>query len=153
MHLARRSLPLRRDCSLARTLKSAPWRCAFYLWRSRRECLLARTLPAVKKERISPSFMARVGSAHIHAPCPPLTSLTAGLLTCTHLARRSLPLRRECSHSRTLPAVHFPYGGSAHIHEPCPPTKKASLARSFYGACSAVLTCTNLKKRTSTVRF
>ena len=60
----------------------------------------------------------------------------AGVLACAHLARRSLPLRRQCSHSRTLPAVHFPYGGGAHIHEPCPP---------FTSLTAAVLTFTHLK--------
>ena len=110
-HLARRSLPLRRRCSHSRTLKSAPWRCAFI-----------SGVPG--------------GSACLRAPCPPFTSLTAAVLTFTNLARLLKSLasakllwrsRRECSLARTLPAVKKERispsfdgvpGGSAHIHEP-----------------------------------
>ena len=108
-------------------------------------------------------------SACLRAPCPPLTTLAAGVLTfthlarllkkprlreafmafpagvltCAHLTRRLLHLRRGCSHSRTLPAVHFPYGGSAHIHAPCPP---------FTSLTAAVLTLTHLARRSLPLR-
>ena len=143
--------------------------------------------------RRSAVFIKR--SARLRAPCPPFTSLTAGVLTCTHLARllkkprlreafmafpagvlacarlarRSLPLLRECSLSRTLPAAYYTCGGGAHFHAPCPPLTTLAagvltfthLARRekrtdlsvLYGACSAVLTITRLKKRTQSGAF
>ena len=112
--------------------------------------------------RRSAVFIKR--SARLRAPCPPFTSLTAGVLTCTHLARllkkprlreafmafpagvlacarlarRSLPLLRECSLSRTLPAAYYTCGGGAHFHAPCPPL--TTLA-------AGVLTFTHLARR------
>ena len=101
---------------------------------------LARLL---KKPRLREAFMA----------------FPAGVLACAHLARHSLPLRRQCSHSRTLKAHHsgallslaFPAGVLACAH--LARREKRTDLSVLYGACSAVLTYTNLKKRTSTVRF
>ena len=68
--------------------------------------------------------------------CVKIATLTAGVLTFTHLARRSLPLRRECSLARTLPAV-----------------KKERISPFFMAFPAGVLTFTHLKKRTMAVRF
>ena len=101
------------------------------LLRFRRECSHSRTLPA--------GCCAFSGGAHIHAPCPPVAALSVGgVLTFTHLARRLLRFRRECSHSRTLPAGCCAFGGSVHDHALCAP---------FAVLSAGVLTFTRLARR------
>ena len=86
-------------------------RCAFIVWRSRRDYLFARTLSAVKKERFAPSFLAfpagvltstNLTRREKRTVCTVLFGAWSAVLISTRLARRSQRFRRVCSHSRAL---------------------------------------------------